>query len=197
MNRVTVDLLRHGEVDGSLCLGRRWDVPLNERGWSHMRAMLPESPPWTGVISSPLLRCAAFAEELAELHGLEFRLDERLSELGFGAWEGRSWSDLYATDGGRLLAFQRCPEESPAPGGEAYADFERRVGAAWDELLAAPGGGHWLVVTHAGTLRAILRRVLELPLSRLFSLEVPHACLSRIVCDGDDAPRLAFHGGRL
>jgi alpha-ribazole phosphatase/probable phosphoglycerate mutase len=196
VSRVTVDLLRHGEVNGGLCLGRYCDVPLNARGWSQMRAVLPELPPWTGVVSSPLSRCAEFAEALAATHRLEFRLDDRLSELGFGDWEGRGWSELYEIEGERLLDFQRCPEGSPAPGGELYADFERRVGTAWEELLATPGEAHWLVVTHAGTLRVILRRVLEFPLTRLFSLEVPHACLSRIVSEGSDPPRLVFHGGR-
>jgi alpha-ribazole phosphatase/probable phosphoglycerate mutase len=196
MSRVTVDLLRHGEVDGGLCLGRGGDVPLNARGWSQLRAMLPERPPWTGIATSPLLRCAEFAGELAGRLGLELRVDGRFSELGFGAWEGRPWSELYERHGGQLLDFQRRPDRNPAPGGEHYTDFERRVAAAWADLLGLPGKRHWLVVTHAGPIRAILRRVLEFPASRLFGIEVPHACLSRIVQDGEDAPRLVFHGGR-
>ncbi|MEW6036640.1 MAG: alpha-ribazole phosphatase family protein [Pseudomonadota bacterium] len=196
MSRLTVDLLRHGEVDGGLCLGRGWDVPLNGRGWSQLRAMPPEPPPWTGIATSPLLRCAEFAGELAGRLGLELRVDERLSELGFGDWEGRPWSEVYDHHGEQLREFQRRPDRNPAPGGEHYPDFERRVAAAWEDLLGLPGERHWLVVTHAGTIRAILRRVLEFPASRWFGIDVPHACLSRIVRDGDDAPRLVFHGGR-
>ncbi|QXP82676.1 alpha-ribazole phosphatase family protein [Methylococcus sp. Mc7] len=196
MSRVTIDLLRHGEVDGGLCLGRGCDVPLNARGWLQLRAMLPERPPWTGIATSPLRRCAEFAGELAGRLGLELRVDERFSELGFGEWEGRPWSELYDRHGEQLLDFQRRPDWNPALDGEHYPDFERRVAAAWEDLLGLPGERHWLVVTHAGTIRAILRRVLEFPTTRLFGIDVPPACLSRIVRDGEDAPRLVFHGGR-
>ena len=57
-----VDLLRHGEPEG----GRRYrgaqDDPLSERGWRQMHASGIEGAQLTGVVSSPLRRCRAFAE---------------------------------------------------------------------------------------------------------------------------------------
>ncbi len=194
----TIDLLRHGEAAPGLCLGAAFDAPLTERGWSQMRNVLAWAPPpWQGVVSSPLLRCAAFAEELSEFHGLALKFDERLRELGFGAWEGRSWSDLYGQEGGQLFEFQRSPSFNPAPGGEDYHDFEARVADAWQDLLETAKGGHWLVVTHAGVLRTILRLVLGFPEERLFSLHVPYAGMTRIEQKDDYPSRLVFHGGRL
>jgi alpha-ribazole phosphatase len=194
----TIDLLRHGEAAPGLCLGAEFDAPLTTTGWSQMRTVLArKQPPWDGIVSSPLLRCAAFAEELAGLCGLQLKLDSRLRELGFGTWEGRSWSALYRQEGEHLLEFQRNPGFNPAPGGEHYSDFEVRVNDAWSDLMEMAQDGHWLVVTHAGVLRTILRRVLGFPVERLFSLHVPYAGLTRIEQKGIHPTRLVFHGGSL
>lgn len=189
-----IDLLRHGEVDGGLCLGSGCDAPLSEAGWGRMRAVCGDAaPPWQAVVSSPLLRCRAFAEELAGQIDLPLRIDRRLSELGFGAWEGRSWADLYANHGEALLQFQRKPGDNPAPGGEPYLNFERRVGEAWRELCREAENRHCLAVCHAGVIRAVLRQVLEMPLASLFRIEVPHGGLTRLACEADGAARLVFH----
>ncbi len=194
----TIDLFRHGESAPGYCLGAAFDAPLTELGWSQMRNALQWTiPPWDGVISSPLMRCSVFAEELAERYGLPLQLDGRLRELGFGAWEGRTWSDLYQHEGLALLNFQRSPGINPAPGGEDYLNFETRIAEAWADLLTTAHDGHWLVVTHAGVFRSVLRQVLGFPPNRLFSLHVPLAGLTRIEQIDEYPSRLVFHGGKL
>lgn len=201
-----LDLLRHGEVEGGICLGRHHDLPLNEKGWSQMRSVLKEPLPWQFIVSSPSSRCKAFAEELAGRFRLPLRFEPRFREIGFGDWEGRTWADLYEAEGESLLAFQRNPSKNPAPKGEDYADFEKRVFQAWDELLKTrlppfPKGeadsAHGLLISHAGTQRAILRKILNFPIDRLFQINLPHACLSRIYHDDSGLPHLVFHGGSL
>jgi len=153
--------------------------------------------PWDGVASSPLIRCAAFAEELAKRHGLPLKLEPRFRELDFGEWEGESWTDLYREAGGPLLEFQRQPGRNPAPGGEHYWDFEARVGKAWGDLLDTARDRHWLLVCHAGVVRTLLRLVLGFPVGHLFSIQAPYAGLTRIEQEGGNPARLVFHGGRL
>lgn len=193
-----IDLLRHGEAGPGLCMGRDFDAPLTATGWRQMREVLDgDIPNWDGVVSSPLSRCAAFAEEVARKRQLPLRLDSRWRELGFGAWEGQPWSVLYAENGERLLAFQQKPDAHPAPGGEHYLDFETRIIEALTELLNTVQGGHWLLVTHAGVQRTLLRRVLGFPLEQLFSIQIPNACLTRIAQETDGPLQLIFHNGCL
>lgn len=190
----TIDLLRHGEAAPGLCLGRDGDPPLTATGWAQMRKAVGGKPPWSMIVSSPLSRCAEFARELAGDAGLPLRLEPRFRELGFGLWEGRAWSELYAQSGETLLAFQQCPGRNPAPEGEDYPLFEERVLQAWEALLGEAEGGHCLLVTHAGVIRALLRQVLGLPLDRLFAIHVPHAGCTRLEQFEAGPPRLLAHG---
>ena len=196
-----IDLLRHGEVSAAhVCLGRHYETPLSAHGWRQMSDLLPEdrNVPWHAIVSSPRRRCADFAEEAATRFHLPLHFDEGFCELGFGTWEGRPWTDLYEQAGESLLAFQRDPlhAPSPAPGGESFQDFELRVGQTWEAWLSTLDGCHWLLIAHAGSLRAILRRILGFPPQKLFNIQLPHATLTRIVYR-EDFPQLIFHGKAL
>jgi len=195
-----VDLIRHGEPVG----GRRYrgqvDDPLSDKGWRQMRDAVGEHHPWQAIVSSPLQRCAAFAEELAARHGLPLQLEARLMEIGFGAWEGKTAAELLADDPERLAQFWRDPLHHTPPGAETLPAFRERIIAGWNDLLARHAGQHVLVVGHAGMMRMIIREVLDMPLDRLFRLQVGNAAITRIRIDGDGAealPQLVFHDGRL
>jgi alpha-ribazole phosphatase/probable phosphoglycerate mutase len=192
----TLDLLRHGDVaDGTRLLGQS-DLPLSPLGWEQLRAVTNGSvPPWEFILSSPLRRCAAFAAELAERHGLPLCHDQRLMEMDFGDWSGRLFTELLEREGVRMRAFWDNPLALSAPGGEDYASFEQRVAESWEEVLTTHWGRHGLIIAHGGTIRALLRQVIGFPVSKMFQIEVPYACLSRVVQYADGPARLVFHNG--
>jgi alpha-ribazole phosphatase/probable phosphoglycerate mutase len=198
MKTTTIDLLRHGDVAGGVRLLGQCDDPLSELGWAQMRSLLhSKSPPWETIITSPLQRCSAFASELAKRYSLRLVEDPRLKEIGLGRWEGQLISDLFAKEGGRMQRFRSHPMGAQAPGGESYQAFEERIFKAWDVLLETYAGAHCLLIAHGGSIRVILRRILNFPVERLFQIEVPHICLSRIQKDEGIPARLVFHGGGL
>ncbi|TAM46086.1 MAG: alpha-ribazole phosphatase [Gammaproteobacteria bacterium] len=197
---ITIDLLRHGEPIGGSKYRGQTDDPLSEKGWAQMRAAVGEHRPWDVILSSPLSRCRAFAEELATRHGLPLEFDERLMEIGFGAWEGRTAEELMRDDPGILVRFWNDPLNNTPPGAEPLARFRDRVDAAWQDLLARHRGRHVLVVCHAGVIRMCVARALDMPLDRLFRIQVPNAGLTRMRVDINGAgmfPRLVFHAGTL
>ena len=67
MKNTIIDFIRHGEpVGGRAYRGHNIDDPLSEKGWQQMRTAVADHCPWSQLISSPLLRCKDFANELAE-----------------------------------------------------------------------------------------------------------------------------------
>ena len=195
----TVDLLRHGEPEGGQKFRGAVDDPLSQRGWEQMRAVVGDYHDWHAIVSSPLIRCAAFAHELAERLNRPLEIVPEFIELSFGVWEGRSVAEVHAADPPALGRFWRDPVAYPIPNGEPVADFDRRVGQAWDALLERYWGRHVLLITHGGTIRMVLRRLLDMPVRRIWRIEVPFAAISRIRLhrDPDSEPHLVFHNGRL
>lgn len=195
----TVDLLRHGEPEGGQKFRGARDDPLSVRGWEQLQTAVGNCRDWQVIVSSPLSRCAAFAHELAERLDQPLEIVPEFRELHFGDWEGHTSAEIYATDPLALARFWRDPVAYPIPGGEAIAAFDQRVSAAWNALLERHRGRHVLLVAHGGSIRMVLRRVLDMPLQRIWRFEVPYAALSRVRQhrDPDAEPQLVFHNGRL
>ncbi|MHB1216164.1 MAG: histidine phosphatase family protein [Thiobacillus sp.] len=190
---VTLDLMRHGEPVG----GRRYrgqiDDPLSEKGWTQMRAAVGNAAPWSRIVTSPLLRARAFAEMLAATHGLPLTLDERLMEVGFGQWEGKSAAEIEQAAPGTLARFKADPVHARPAGAEPLADFHARVAAGLEDLLAHHAGQHVLLVGHAGVIRMALAWALHIPLEHAYGIEVATASLTRLRFD-DGRASLVFHG---
>lgn len=192
---ITLDLMRHGEPVG----GRRYrgqiDDPLSEKGWEQMREAIGDAAPWTRVVSSPLLRCRAFAQTLAQQRNLPLAFDARFQEVGFGEWEGHTPADIEARWPGSLKRFKADPLGARPAGAEALEAFRARVGEALDDLLAAHSGEHVLLVCHAGVIRMALAWALHIPLACAYRIEVATASLTRLRFDTDTADAsLVFHG---
>ncbi|MFP5410119.1 MAG: histidine phosphatase family protein [Gammaproteobacteria bacterium] len=188
-----LDLMRHGEPVG----GRRYrgqiDDPLSEKGWAQMHAAVGEAAPWQHIVSSPLRRCREFAETLAGRHGLPLRFDDRLKEVGFGVWEGKSAAEIEAEAPGTLARFKADPINARPEGAEPLAAFHARVAAALDEVRAQHAGQHVLLVGHAGVMRMALAWALEIPLEHAYRIEVATATLTRLRFESGRAS-LIFHG---
>lgn len=175
-----LDLLRHGETEQGGGFRGRIDDALTAHGWAQMRAAVGDAAPWQGIVSSPLQRCAAFADELASRHGLPLQLESGLRELDFGAWEGRSAAELWATESDALSRFWSDPYAFPPPGGETLVEFEARVLEAIARLQRQHAGRQLLLVTHGGVMRLLLARARSLPRAALLQVEVGHAALCRL-----------------
>lgn len=196
----TIDLLRHGEPEGGRKFRGSLNDPLSAQGWEQMWAVVGEHHPWGIIVSSPLQRCAHFAQALSERYGLPMEIEPGLQEIGFGDWEGRTPAEIHATAPETLGRFWTDPLNNPPPGAEPLPVFQRRVTAAWADLLERHAGRHVLVVGHGGMIRMVLCHVLEMPLSRMWRLEIPYASLSRIRVYGQGVaaePFVVFHAGRL
>ena len=140
------------------------------------------------LVTSPLARARQTAHALGRAWGLDLEAEPALMEMDFGRWDGRTWADLEAEDGDALGAWMADWTATPAPGGESFADVQRRIGA-WlgaledGEAGGANGGlegGDVVAVAHAGSIRAVLAHVLGLGAGNAFRLAVAHGALTTV-----------------
>ncbi len=197
--RVTtlIDLLRHGEPVGGSRYRGQIDDPLSDRGWQEMRHATGQHWPWNAIVTSPLARCQAFAEELASRAGVPLQIEPRLKEIGFGIWQGKTREEITRYDPGVLQRFYRDPMHNRPDGAEGLAEFRNRVVTALTDIQTGYGGQHVLVIAHAGVIRMALAHILDIPLANLFRIKVASASLTRIewVEQGEDfLGQLVFHG---
>lgn len=97
------------------------------------------APVWT----SPARRCRAVAGPAA-------RVDDRLRELDFGAWEGLTWG---AVPRDALDRWAAAPADFAPPGGESGAALLARVTAFHADLRAR--GADCVIVAHGGPLKLL------------------------------------------
>lgn len=197
MSVTTLDFIRHGEPVGGRKYRGQIDDPLSEKGWAQMRAAVGEHMPWSRIVSSPLSRCSAFAEELAGRHGLPLLFDERLKEVGFGMWEGKTATQLNEEDPLQLPRFKADPLNARPQGAEPLQDFFERVVFSVESLLEKHAKEHILVVCHAGVIRMALAHGLNIPLANAYRVDVPSAGITRLSYEGSPFRAvLRFHGSR-
>jgi alpha-ribazole phosphatase/probable phosphoglycerate mutase len=183
-------LIRHAEPEDAegRCLGHA-DHPLSGAGRRGVGALADSWPaPPTRVVASDLARARETAAVLAARWGREPRLEPRLREMHFGAWDGRRWDAVRADDAARLDAWTAAWSTAAVPDGEAFPDVAARVAAWWvEERRTLTPDDRIAVVAHSGSLRALLCHLLPLPLHRAFQFRVDYARVSALSLAGDRA----------
>ncbi|GLX14280.1 alpha-ribazole-5'-phosphate phosphatase [Pseudomonas straminea] len=177
-------LLRHGETEQGGGLRGSLDDALTAAGWAQLSAAVQADEHWDALVSSPLQRCARFAEELAAARDLPLQFEPGLQELHFGEWEGRTAAQLMETNADDLGRFWADPYGFTPPGGEPLPVFEARVLAALQRLHAEYRERQLLVITHGGVMRLLLARARGLPREQLLQVSVAHGQRVHLQFDG-------------
>lgn len=189
----TIDLLRHGEVQGGACYRGTTDHPLTAQGWQQMRNAVAKRHDWQVIVSSPLCRCLDFAEELSLQQQLPLILEPGFQEIHFGDWEGKTAEQI---EPDALKRFYEPPFNYAPPNGESLLVFRQRVENAWQQLLENQQGKAVLIVAHAGVIRILFCLLLQIPLERSFGIQVDHAGFTQFSCfhsHSGDFIQLNFH----
>ncbi|TGL73673.1 alpha-ribazole phosphatase [Leptospira yasudae] len=172
-------LIRHTtpDVPAGTCYGRT-DVPLQSDFLSEFSNVLEKLPalPQT-LYSSPSSRCKKLAEFLTENRPIRLEYSNSLMELDFGIWEGKLWSAIPRSES---EVWTKDFVKARPPGGESYLALNERVADYLDEILNTSENSPIGMVTHAGVIRAVLCRLLNIPLEQSFSFELNYGSVSKI-----------------
>ena len=177
-NCLRVSLLRHGHTTSGPVYRGRVDVPLSSQGWQQMQQSMSGLQP-DMVVTSPLQRCAAFAQTL----GQPLLTDKRLVEMDFGAWDGRERELVWQEDQAAVKAFWADPMQVSPPGGENLMQVQERAVEALHEHIESAltqQKQHLLLVSHGGVIRCLIGKLLHMSGQGLFHLYLPYAGVAHL-----------------
>ena len=181
MSETIIDLIRHGEpVGGRAYRGHNIDDPLSENGWQQMWDAIGNASPWDHILTSPLVRCQAFARAIMDVHNIPFTVEENFREVGFGSWEGRTPDDIKADNLKEYENFYNDPVNNRPEGAEPLDSFIKRVTTAFNTAVNEHKEKHILIIAHAGVNRAIIANALHAAPIGLYRINVKNAGMSRL-----------------
>lgn len=167
-----LNLIRHPrpDVPAGVCYGQS-DVGLAEAPATVAARLRPLLPAQFELHSSPLARARLLAEEFGAP-----RIDDRLMEIDFGAWELQPYNEI----GTAIDGWAADPMGFRAPGGESAHDMAARVLHWLEERRASPAPEPLVIVAHGGPLRAIAGHLLGLPPERWLGLDFACGHVTRL-----------------
>lgn len=192
-------LIRHGQSEANVAgvLAGHLDSALTEHGADQARrvAAALRDVPVRAIITSPLSRCRATADTVAAAHAAAVlpQVEERLAEVRYGAWTGRSLTDLGGEELWKTVQSRPSAVTFPADAQhahEAMSDMSARAWAAWQDWDASIAQEHgeravWALVSHGDVIKAVLARALGLDLDAFQSIVVDPASVSIIHRQGE------------
>ncbi|MGW7076258.1 histidine phosphatase family protein [Streptomyces sp. NPDC054871] len=159
-------LWRHGQTSWNL--ERRFqgstDIELTDTGVGQARraARLLASLKPDAIVASDLKRAAATANELAALTGLPVTHEQGLQETYAGEWQGLTHDEIIARFGDQYAAWKRG-EAVRRGGGELETEVaDRAAPIVLRHAEKLPEDGTLVVVSHGGTIRTTIGRLLGL-----------------------------------
>lgn len=169
-------LVRHAPAvnPAGLILGRT-DPDADLSDAARLRALADYLPRAGFRITTSLRRARDTARWLAA--GGPVREDDRFREQDFGRWDGRRWDEIPAEES---AAYWRDPAGCRAPGGESFADVVGRVAAGMADLDDACDARDFVVVAHAGSIRAALVHALGFAPAAGLAFEIAPLSLTRL-----------------
>ncbi len=157
-------LIRHGETQWNTAKRfQGWtDIELNENGLKQAELLGRrfEGIHIDELYSSPLKRAVKTAEEISKARGLDIKTSEYFKEINFGAWEGKTRSELSELYGNEFDDFIKHPQDLPFPGEGSFDNVTERIKKGLHEILDGKDNVSIAIVSHGGIIRLIIRYLL-------------------------------------
>ena len=166
----------------------RLDAPLSPQGRRQARLLAAalKHQRFDVMYTSPLQRARALASEIAQASGSPLLVDERLTEIAMGPWEGlyreeieESYPELYSR-------WYSDPEGVTFPGAESLSQVMSRACSSIADIFSAHPTGHVGVVSHSAVIRVLVIAALGLGLHSFHALHMSNAGITTLC--GTEAP---------
>jgi probable phosphoglycerate mutase len=131
------------------------------------------------VYISPLKRCVETADIILDHKNIDRILVEDLTEINMGKWEGKTFKYIKEQYPEEFIIRGNNMDTYSPPEGESFEELQKRVMPAFENIIAN-NSKNILIIAHAGVNRAILSKLLNLPLKELFNINQPYGCVNEL-----------------
>lgn len=184
-------LVRHALTDANvshLFLGRT-DVQLSEKGLLQAKALskrLSGEMKIDIIYSSSMKRTLQTAYYVASQKGVPVMISEKLTELNFGKWEGRSHEEVAITYPYEFLKWLKEQKLLRSVHGESLKSFQRRLVSQVKKIVKQHQGKTICIVSHGACIKALMCYFKGYPLEKIS--EIPwsdNTAINMIEFEGD------------
>ncbi len=163
------------------------DVPLSEVGVQQAVALAERlsAEKIHSLYSSDLDRAQTTARVIAQHHNLPVRVEPRLRDIHFGAWEGLSYQQIQDRYAEEYAAWKADPMVVAPPGGETLAQVAERVRVVLDQVASRHPNETVLITAHGGVLQVLLCLVLGLEPRGRWQFRLDNTSLSEVLLYGE------------
>jgi len=148
-------------------------IHLNARGLDESEKMAARfrAIPLQAIYVSPLERTVETAEPLSRTLNIAAVTEPRLSDVDFGEWTGRRFSEL--RDDPAWREFNSSRSSALVPGGEKFSDVQSRMVSCVESLRRKHADQCVACVSHADPIRTVVMHCLGMHLDdfQRFALE--------------------------
>jgi probable phosphoglycerate mutase len=148
------------------------------------------------LLSSPLTRCLAIAQPVADALGLALIVDDRFVEMGFGRLEGLTYQEAQAAgfslDWQNVASLASDAQARQIEGAESISQFTARIAGA--ASLLTEQHGRIALVSHGGVINGLISHWLDLKPATFWALTLANVHSSLLKLDGLGRITLVAHG---
>ena len=153
-------IVRHCQALGNLerFFQGRIDSDITQTGRAQIGAVaeLLSAEPIDIMYTSTLKRARLTAEGINVYHEVPLLIDERLSEINAGSWEGMLITEIEKNYPDEFHNWREEPAAFRAPEGESMSEVYDRMKAAVDDIIKANDGKTVCIVSHGCAIKCLM-----------------------------------------
>ena len=177
--------LRHGQAENNtkrILAGRTEGVPLTKIGIEQAEQIGKYLKPIdiSAIYSSPIERADNTAKIVAESNSIDYKLDERLTELDMGKFTRMPYDEIFAKHGNVFLKFYSNDPIISEHNVETFPHVQKRVMDMLDYTIKKHDQENVLLVTHMDPIKSVIAKVMDLKPLSLFELIIANCSLTII-----------------
>jgi len=177
--------LRHGQAENNtkrILAGRTEGVPLTKIGIEQAENIGKYLKPIdiSAIYSSPIERADNTAKIVAESNSIDYKLDERLTELDMGKFTRMPYDEIFAKHGNVFLKFYSNDPIISKYNVETFPHVQKRVMDMLDYTIKKHDQENVLLVTHMDPIKSVIAKVIDLKPLSLFELIIANCSLTII-----------------